>query len=44
MSGKKRPLYRVSPEVEAELIAGDEDLAAGRFVELTNEQLVSRGA
>jgi hypothetical protein len=29
----------VSPEVEAELIASDEDLAAGRFVELTSEEL-----
>jgi len=36
---EKRLLCRVSPDVEAELIASDEDLAAGRFVEVTSEEL-----
>ena len=35
----KRPLYRVPPEVEAELLASEEDIAAGRVVELTSDEL-----
>ena len=35
----KRPLCRVPPEVEAELLASEEDIAAGRVVELTSEEL-----
>jgi len=36
---EKRPLYRVPPDVEADLLASEEDLAAGRVVEVTSEEL-----
>ncbi len=35
----KRKLYRLSPEDEAEVRAGLEDVEAGRVVELTPEEL-----
>ena len=34
-----RPLYRVPPDVEADIRAGLDDLAAGRTVDLTPEEL-----
>lgn len=35
----KRSFHRAPPEVEAELIASEADIAAGRVVELTSDEL-----